>query len=518
MPAADQANASQADPPGLTFSVSVSALQHLIIEVLRRPVEFTLDAKRVAGYHDELLVLVGTETSTEAGHLLGIGIPDPAYRFSEDARDTLEDVRDLGGTSVAAHPMGPREQFRWSGWQLPGRWGLELLNLDSSWRTRGWSRLLPMIALNGLNPHYAALRALSSPGPALDQWDSLLRHRDVFGIAGADAHLGYPLLFDLVKNYVLLDAPLSGDSDRDSGAILRALASGRSYIGVDGLAPANEFFAFIERGGRRWNLGDTVPPAAGLTLRAGGRLPGFARVRVLKDGVTVAEAEHDVQVESLTDGVYRVEVRLPRWELPWIISNPFYVFGADEADARRRRVQWPSTPSPPALAEMLDPFEGTSMLAPEFDPSSAVVLDLVTADGPGHGEQVGRMRFRLGVSDDEDLETWCALVGRQDLDLSGRTGLTFSLRADGTYRLWVQLRDDNPAALPEGTEWWSDSIRTSREWRQVTVPFSSLRSRDPDSDGRLDLDQIRALTFTLDGGAVKPGTAGTIWLDDLGVY
>ena len=43
MPAADQANALQADPPGLTVSVSVSvsASQHLIIEVLRRPVEFT---------------------------------------------------------------------------------------------------------------------------------------------------------------------------------------------------------------------------------------------------------------------------------------------------------------------------------------------------------------------------------------------------------------------------------------------------------------------------------------------
>ena len=34
LPAADQANASQADPPGLTVSVSVSASQHLIIEVL----------------------------------------------------------------------------------------------------------------------------------------------------------------------------------------------------------------------------------------------------------------------------------------------------------------------------------------------------------------------------------------------------------------------------------------------------------------------------------------------------
>jgi hypothetical protein len=50
------------------------------------------------------------------------------------------------------------------------------------------------------------------------------------------------------------------------------------------------------------------------------------------------------------------------------------------------------------------------------------------------------------------------------------------------------------------------------------VPFANMRSRDPDSDGQFDLEQIRALAFTLDNGAVKPGTAGTIWLDDVGVY
>ena len=158
------------------------------------------------------------------------------------------------------------------------------------------------------------------------------------------------------------------------------------------------------------------------------------------------------------------------------------------------------------------------MLEPEFDPSSSVVLDLVASDDPSRGEQVGRMRFRLGVSDTEDFETWCALISRRDLDVSGRTGLTFSIRSDQAYRLWVQVRDDNPDALREGTEWWSDSIRTSSEWRQVTVPFATMRSHDPDSDGQLDLGQIRALTFTLDSGAVKHGTAGTIWLDDLGVY
>ena len=40
-PAVGQANASQADLLGLTVSVSVSPSQYLIIEVLRRPIEFT---------------------------------------------------------------------------------------------------------------------------------------------------------------------------------------------------------------------------------------------------------------------------------------------------------------------------------------------------------------------------------------------------------------------------------------------------------------------------------------------
>jgi hypothetical protein len=45
-----------------------------------------------------------------------------------------------------------------------------------------------------------------------------------------------------------------------------------------------------------------------------------------------------------------------------------------------------------------------------------------------------------------------------------------------------------------------------------------MQARDPNSDGRLDLDQIRVLAFALTPGTVKSGTAGTIWFDDLGVY
>ena len=70
MPAADQANASQADPPGLTVSVSVSASQHLIIEVLRRPVEFTqylsdhfLNQLRYWGIHPSFAFVEEPETN-----------------------------------------------------------------------------------------------------------------------------------------------------------------------------------------------------------------------------------------------------------------------------------------------------------------------------------------------------------------------------------------------------------------------------------------------------------------------
>lgn len=478
----------------------------------------TLDAKSVAGYHGELLVLVGAETSTDDGHLLGLGIRDPVFRFSGDARDTLEDISSLGGTAVVAHPMSPREDLRWSGWQLPGSWGVELLNLDSLRLTAGWGRLLRTLALNGLNPRYAALRVMTSPDPALARWDAQLGERDVAGIVGTDAHLWYETLFGLAKTFVLLDAPLSDDPTRDRAAILRALAGGHSYIGVDGLAPAGEFFAFVERGGQRWHLGDTVPPARDLTLRAGGRLPRAALLRVLKDGVLVAEAERSVQFTSLTQGVYRVEVRLPGWNVPWILSNPIYVFEPAEAETRARQARWPEEPPPPAPAEVLETFDRSSTFLPEHDASSSLTFELVAPDGPEQGQGVGRMEFRLGSADAEIANAVCALLSRTSRDLSERNGLTFSVKADGIYRLWVHVRDENPASPSEGAERWFDSFRTTTEWRRVTVPFSDMQSRDPNSDGQLDLDQIRVLGFTLTSATVKSGTAGTIWLDDLGVY
>jgi hypothetical protein len=139
------------------------------------------------------------------------------------------------------------------------------------------------------------------------------------------------------------------------------------------------------------------------------------------------------------------------------------------------------------------------------------------AGGPEGGPAL-RLGFRLGAPSPEQPFTWCALVNRQPRDLGGWTGLRFRVRADGVYRVWVQVRDENPASADDGEEWWLASVRTATEWKEVQLPFSSFRTINEKTDGRLDPDRTRALVFVLDHAAVKVGTEGTIWIADLGVY
>ena len=490
-----------------------------------------LDAKSAEGYAEGVLVLVGTELSTTAGHILVLGIPDPVFRFSGDARDGLEDARDLGGVAFAAHPLSARDDLRWTGWDLPGSWGLELLNGDSEWRSAGSWRLLRTAALYGLNRRRALLGSLQPPAATLARWDALLAERDVPGIVGADAHSRVPVrkgwaprfpsyeaLFTVAREHVLLEEPLTGDAAADGRAIVEALGRGRAYVGLDALATADGFSFVAESGGRRATMGETVPPDPAPVLRAGGRLPAGARLRLLRDGRLLKEDEGRLEQTAPGPGVYRVEVFVPGRDVPWVLSNPIYVFDETARRARAARAAWPAEPPAPPPAQVLDDFEGRTIFAPEFDSSSAVDENVrAPGAGPG-GRTAGRLAFRLGAPGPGRPYTWCALVNRQARDLSGRTGLSFAIRADGVYRLWVQVRDENPASADEGTEWWFASVRTSPDWRRVAVPFARFRSINKRTDGRLDLDKVRQLVFVLDPAAVKPGTSGTIWLDDVGAY
>ena len=489
-----------------------------------------LEPKPLEGYRDGVLVLVGAELSTPAGHLLGLGLDrDPPFRFNGDGLDALEDVRDLGGAAFAAHPFSARSDLRWTGWGLPGPWGIELINGDSEWRKAGL-RLLLTAGLYRVNAPYALLQSLSPPGQALRRWDEMLLTRDVVGIAGADAHSRLPItrtrvlrfpsyesIFGLQRIHLLLERPLSGNPAADRAAVLAAIRQGRFYIGLDGLAPADSFSFLVQAGVGHWTMGEHAPVVSTARALAGGRMPAGTKLVLLRDGRPISETEGRLDVALPGAGVYRVEARVPNWALPWVISNPIYVGDEATREQREAAAAWPA-PIQPAAVAALESLPGSTTFTPEFDPTSSVDTRVTDPAAAPEGGPALRLSFRLGAPTPTQPFTWCALVNRQSRDLSGWAGLHFRVKADGEYRSWVQLRDVNPSSADAGLEWWLASVRTSTDWRDVYLPFSRFRTINPRSDGHLDPEQARAIVFVLDFASVKTGTQGTIWICDLGVY
>lgn len=486
-------------------------------------------AKSFEGYHDGVLVIVGTEISTTAGHLLGLGVAEAGFRFSGDPQDGLDDIRHLGGFAIAAHPFSPREDFRFQGFDLPGPWGIELINGDSEWRNAGL-RVFTTALLYGINRGRALLGLLNPPEQALARWDQLLSQRDVVGMAGADAHSRLPLakdvsfrhpsyeaMFALMRNHVLLRQPFTGEFEVDRALLLEALRQGRLYVGLDGLAPADGFSFVAEGQDQTVTMGETIALTPNLRLRAGGQMPQGATIEILKDGRMVATGSEVVEMRVSAPGVYRCQVRVDGFSVPWILSNPIYVFDESEAAVRAARAAWPELSDPPAAVEVLSDFESETPFQAAADPSSSIHQTL-KEDAGADGKGAALLVFRLGTGTPTDRDTFVATVDWTHRDLSERKGLVFSIRADGIYRVTVQVRDENPASKEEGTEWWFASVRTSRSWQRVAIPFSRLRSINPMTDGRLDLDKVRAIVFVMDRGAIFPGTGGALWLDDVGVY
>jgi hypothetical protein len=189
---------------------------------------------------------------------------------------------------------------------------------------------------------------------------------------------------------------------------VRALALGRSFVGLDALAPADGF-SFTTGGGPEppripWSMGDVVPPEPGLRLRAGGRLPERARLTVLRDGVPLAQADRAIDVAAPGPGVYRVEAADCRgWDVAVGHSNPISVFPAETAKARRRPPSWPAAPlAPPARTRVLDSFDGPTTFNPEFDASSSMAADVSRCPRSGGRTDQGRP----GSSSDSASPPW----------------------------------------------------------------------------------------------------------------
>jgi hypothetical protein len=95
-------------------------------------------------------------------------------------------------------------------------------------------------------------------------------------------------------------------------------------VSFDYLGYVSGFAWFAQTGEIKTMMGDEVPLAQGLTLKA--ELPGLAdRLAIFQNGAQVASAENaqDLEYAPKSPGAYRVEAY--RQGVMWILSNPVYV-------------------------------------------------------------------------------------------------------------------------------------------------------------------------------------------------
>lgn len=344
-----------------------------------------LDAHRNGqdGWRGRTLVLVGTEITTSAGHLLAVDVPDTFLPVTKDAVLAQKAIVESGGIGFIALPCDMKDHWKDFSIRRP-EIGLEVFNLSAIARTK---INLPALALiwrryKSRQPNRAFHYVSARPARELRLWDSLTapaedrgQYRQVVGIASVDAHAvmrfggreypypTYEEVFRTLRTHVVTREPLSyGDisSDRriaatkvDSAAIHRALTLGHCYMSYDNYDDPTgfSFEAWEDAPSGHSNIpigtiGESISMPAdsaerAITLRI--RAPrSRSLARLYRNGRLVAAARGgclDFRVDK--PGVYRAEVYLYRWRLgslcigakPWIFSNPIYIQPAFVASA-----------------------------------------------------------------------------------------------------------------------------------------------------------------------------------------
>lgn len=296
------------------------------------------------GWRGRVLLIVGEEIAPRFNHYLAFNLPRPVEQF-EDAEGRqpqkyIDAVNALGGFGFIAHPDHEGAEtfhvkhYPWTDWTVDGYAGISIWDFMTDWQS-SLKKCLPSL-LSFLFP------ALFLRGPCrktLARWDLLNKTKKVVGIGELDNHgsivkigavkvsvFPFERAFKFVRTHVCLPEPLSGDHVRDISLIYDALRYGRCYVAMEYFQPARGFRFTMTANKEEYFMGDSLELAREASLSV--VLPAPALIKVIKDGVLLAEAMNDRLVQSVSQtGVYRVEAYLKRYGKyrPWIFSNPILV-------------------------------------------------------------------------------------------------------------------------------------------------------------------------------------------------
>lgn len=439
-------------------------------------------------YRHGVLVIDGVEISTRDGHVVALGLREASpYPLGGEARDVIEDVKRLGGWTVAAHPDSPKADLRWRG---PATDAIEWINADSEWRDDNHPTRVIQLGLHSLLRSPEAIASLfSRPNASIRRWESWARTRHVTGLAAVDAHArigldeqsepraartilarpSYADMFRTLVQGVWLDQPLSGDGAADADRILAALRSGRTYSAVTAIA---------------------APAVLQVTTTASqieAQVPGApnAVVTIHLQGREVASGAGRAATGLGAPGLYRIEVRWPGVDVPWMMTAPVFVPSAS-----------------PALADTPD----------QPDPTQDVALATTGPWTVEHHQSTTASQMAAGASNNfvftfnpQPPGQFAALVHPLDPSMAFEE-IRFTVRADRPRRFSVQVR---LPGIGEG-ERWVRSVYADETPREVRVRLEEFEPADRPTSRRPIAARLQSLLFVVDEPHTLPGATGRL--------
>ncbi len=274
-----------------------------------------------------VLVLAGSELSTNRGHLVVLGFKPPDQPFSRVAERAVEEITSAGGMSIIAHPYS---KVSWTWGPQAEYSGIEILNAYSPLHRKLVS-MIPYLPTLLVRPDYWLLKILDSPVKNLKKWDEMNTTHPVHGFFSTDAHLLYRPLLTLFQLHLRLRQPLSSSFEEARDQVFRVLRKGRFYCAIDAAAEAKgfRFWAKTEEG--NIPMGARTKFRFPLRLRIKAPFPFAKEIHLIHDGEKILSSRKKNLTHEVTEpGLYRVEVYLRERSplgknVPWIISNPIFL-------------------------------------------------------------------------------------------------------------------------------------------------------------------------------------------------
>ncbi len=283
------------------------------------------------GWHGNTFVLIGYEIhdKTNRNHYLAFNI-DQVLSGELSPQEYVAEVKRQGGLGVVAHPDETRvlpqfPPYPWTAWDAEGFDGIEIWNQMSEWM-EGINRL------NQFKMFVSPRRYLTSPTPKiLKIWDELNKRKKVFGMSGVDVHaypyrfgpfklviFPYEVQFKSLRTHVLMDMPLSSDSQIATNQFINALKNCQLFISNYRRGDAKGFSFYAKNNDQIAKIGESISSSNKVAFIV--MTPQRCRIRLLRDGTTIAQrAGNDLEYCSQEPGIYRVEAY--KGKKGWIFSN-----------------------------------------------------------------------------------------------------------------------------------------------------------------------------------------------------